>query len=306
MGRKARGGAGSVTPGSAHMWHMSEPSAVKAAFAPVWPRVYKAPTAGQIIPPYGRARVFNRDLTVEELGPLTEDFPVPGRTLRLIGGYAFMGAGCVTLALWTIMLIMAVLVDGIDFSETEEQGISAFIQATFDFVASLTGWVILAAIAVGLVGIVIDIVAWKKWGASLTAAWGRYEGRLVRTGVPGKRQPMVHRLCRRADAALKQMDAHSAGPRLLGSTARAAIGRFIDLPVPSKSSRRVARSAVDDVLVQKIRNEYEAAKAAETAALQEAEDAVVALEVYVSDAKAAAAEQEIIKLAKTIVIGSAS
>jgi uncharacterized membrane protein len=294
-------------PAAVHMKRMIEPSAAKAAFAPVWPRVFRAPSGKEVIPPYGRVRVFNRDLSIEDLAPLTESFPVPGRTLRLIGGYAFFGVCLVHLGLWLVTLLAAVIFLGIDVSESEEQNITAFIKATFSGAASLGGWVILAALVIGITGIVVDFMAWKKWAALLGETWTRYKGRMVRTiGLPGKRKQKSDGLCRRLDSALKQMDANIVEARLLDRAAREAIGRYIDLPVINKDSRRVARSAVQDALVQKVREEYEAAEAAEAVALQNAEDAVLAVQVYVSEAKSAAAEQEIIELAKTINAGSRS
>jgi uncharacterized protein (DUF697 family) len=283
------------------MKRMIEPSAAKTAFAPVWPRVFRAPTGRQIIPPYGRVRVFNRDLSIEELEPLIESFPVPGRTLRRIGGYAFFSVCLVHLALWVVTLLTALIFLGIDVTESEEQNITAFIKATFSGAASLGGWVILAALVIGITGIAVDFIAWKKWGASLGGIWLRYKGRMVRTiDLPGRRKQKSDGLCRRLDSALKQMDSNSVEARLLDRAAREAIGRYIDLPVVSKDSRRVARSAVDDALVQKVREEYQAAEAAEAATLQEAEDAVLAVQAYVSEAKSAAADLETIELAKTI------
>jgi hypothetical protein len=288
-----------------HMKRMIEPSAAKTAFAPVWPRVFRAPSGKEVIPPYGRVRVFNRDLSTEDLAPLTESFPVPGRTLRLIGGYAFLGVCLVHLGLWLVTLLAAVIFLGIDVSESEEQNITAFIKATFNGAASLGGWVILAALVIGITGIVVDFMAWKKWAASLGDTWTRYKGRMVRTiALPGRRKQKSDGLCRRLDSALNQMDANSVEARLLDRAAREAIGRYIDLPVIGKDSRRVARSAVEDALVQKVREQYEAAVAAEAAALQSAENAVLAVEAYVSEAKSAAAEQEIIELAKTIIAGA--
>jgi hypothetical protein len=287
-----------------HMKRMIEPSAAKTAFAPVWPRVFRAPSGREVIPPYGRVRVFNRDLSIEDLAPLTESFPVPGRTLRLIGGYALLGVCLVHLGLWLVTLLAAVIFLGIDVSESEEQNITAFFKATFSGAASLGGWVILAALVIGITGIVVDFMAWKKWAALLGDTWTRYKGRMVRTiGLPGRRKQKSDGLCRRLDSALNQMDANIVEARLLDRAAREAIGRYVDLPVVSKDSRRVARSAVEDALVQKVREQYEAAVAAEVAALQNAENAVLAVEAYVSGAKSAAAEQEIIELAKTIIAG---
>jgi hypothetical protein len=289
------------------MKRMIKPSAARTAFAPVWPRVFRAPSGKEVIPPYGRVRVFNRDLSIEDLAPLTESFPVPGRTLRLIGGYAFFGVCLVHLGLWLVTLLAAVIFLGIDVSESEEQNITAFIKATFSGAASLGGWVILAALVIGITGIVVDFMAWKKWAALLGETWTRYKGRMVRTiGLPGKRKQKSDGLCRRLDSALKQMDANIVEARLLDRAAREAIGRYIDLPVINKDSRRVARSAVQDALVQKVREEYAAAEAAESVALQNAEEAVLAVQAYVSEAKSAAAEQEIIELARTITAGSRS
>lgn len=289
------------------MRHMIEPSAAKAAFAPAWPYVYKVPGRWQIFPPFGRVSVFNRDLTIEELKPLTEGFPVPGRILRLIGLYSFVVSGFLQAVLWLGTILIAFLFAGIEFSEADEQAITAFVKSTFSAAASLHGWAILAAILVGGAGIVVDFVAWKKWTAALTTAWERCEGRIVRTkALPGKRRQQVNSLGGDLDSALEQLDANDPGARLLMSNARDAIGRYIDLPVISKDSRRVARSAVNDGWVQKIRDAFEAAEAAETAALQEAEDAVLAVKGYVGEVKAAAAEREIIELAKTIAAGAGS
>jgi hypothetical protein len=46
--------------------------------------------------------VFNRDLTIDELKPLTGDFSVPGRKVRLIGGYTLLGSYLAGFALWLV------------------------------------------------------------------------------------------------------------------------------------------------------------------------------------------------------------
>lgn len=261
---------------------MSEPSAARAAFAPVWPRIYKAPAGKELIPPYGRVRVFNRDLTVRELGPLTETFPVPGRTLRRIGGYMLFGACLTNLALLLVALLADFLFSGIEVTESAEHTIVAIINYAFSGAASLSAWVIPASIVIGAAGIAVDFVAWKKWGTSLAVAWDLYEGRLVRTtGLPAPRKQKSDGHCRRLDAALQKLDSNSAGACLLASAARDAIGRFIDLPVISEESRRVS----DDTSAQKLRKNYEATAAAENAALLEAEDAVLAVEGLVDEAE---------------------
>lgn len=275
---------------------MTDYPAAKAAFAPVWPRVYKAPAGKELIPPYGRVRVFNRDLTIAELEPLIESFPVPGRTLRRIGGYTFVSVGVLSLVLWLATLTAALIFSGTEVSEADEQNITDFIKATFSAAASLGGWAALAAIGPVVAGIAVDFVSWKKWGDALAVMWGRYEGRMVRTvGLPGQRKQKSDNLCRRLDKALKQLDAHDPAARSLDSTARQAISRYIDFPVTTRASRRVSESTVDEASIRQIREEYEAATAAETAALEHAESAVLAVEESANQAKAAAADQEIIR-----------
>ncbi|GAA4033088.1 hypothetical protein GCM10023063_15630 [Arthrobacter methylotrophus] len=272
---------------------MTETATAKAAFAPAWPYLYKAPAGNRITAPYGQSSAFNRDLTVDELKPLTDSFPVPGRKLRLIGGYTFLGSYLAGVALWfatTVMEDSHALPN--DFAKQLHAGVEVF------------GALVLIGAALGIAGIVTDLIAWKKWGKVLEGAWGRYEGRIVRTrSLPKGRREQVNLLGQRLDGVLEQLDGNDPMACQLDADARSAIGQYIDRPALSKDARRVARSAVADARVQQVRDEYEAAVAAENVTLQIAEKAVEAIQDYAAEVNAAVAEQEIIELAVALSAG---
>jgi hypothetical protein len=284
---------------AAHIRPMTEIPAAKAAFAPAWPYLYKAPDT-EFFGPYGHVSAFNRNLTADELKPLTDDCPAPGWILRKIAYWGVSGTSALTLALWLWIWATARL-HGVRFDLM--RGPATVTPETADLRSLITVVTVvwIAAAAAWVAGLVVDFIAWKKWGASVTAAWTRYKGRIVVTrDLPEERRKQVNLLGTRLDDALEKLDANDPGARPLSDAARGAISRLIDLPVIGEDARRVARSAVADASVQKIREEFEAATAKESALLQDAEDAVQTVQDYADKVRAAAAAQEIIELAKTI------
>jgi len=272
---------------------MNESPTAKAAFAPAWPSLYSTSYSAdsEVVPSYCRTKVFNHDLTIDQLEPLLEDCPIPGRTLRRVGGIAFLSAYAMTgISYLSALVIVRLHVPG-DFPTYEEM----------DAGLQVLGLVSFAAAAIWFTGFVLDFVARKTWVAAVTSAWQFFDGHLVRTrDLPEDRQQSVNSLGRRLDGALKALDANDPAAKLLDLAALAAIGRYFELPVTSGDARRIAQSEVVDPTVQQVRDTYESATAAEKASLQAAKDAVGAVEDYVVKVKAAAADQEIIELAKTI------
>lgn len=275
------------------MRRMTDTAAAKAAFAPARPSAYSTSysAASKAFPSYSRTRVFNHDLTTDQLKPLLEDCPAPGRRLRRIGGVTLFGA----YALLAISLLTALIIERLHMTG----GVLTYGEV--DAGAQVLELATFAAAAAWLTGVVLDFVARRKWVAALTAAWKRYDGHIVRVrDLPAGRQWNVTSLGERLDAALKDLDANDPAAQHLNIAARAAIGRYFELPVISDETRRVARSAVTDPSVQQIHAGYKADTAAEKASLQDAQDAVRAVGAFVQAAKVAAANQEIITLARTI------
>ena len=269
---------------------MTETPVARAAFAPAWPYLYKASDGNGIIPRYGKVSVFNGDLTIDELKPLTESSPVPGRLLRRVGGCTFALSVPISFVLWLTAKITGE-------ARILPDGAAQDFHTAVDFFGTLA----LIGAIIGIAGIVVDIFAWKKWGKSLAAAWDRYEDRLVVTkALPEDRRQPVNCLGQRLDGALELLAWNDPVARQLDDAARAAIARYFELPVTSDDAARVARSTVTDPTVQYIRSEYVDAVATEKASLQDADDAVSAVESYVAAAKAEAAEREIVDLAKSL------
>lgn len=299
---------GNRSGGAVHMRRMTETTVPKtAAFARALRYGYEAPTGKEIIPPYRRGLIFNRDLTAEELRSLTDSFPVPGRILRVVGGYSLMASWFLYGGLWLAILLAAAVADVFNVEVTDEHSVSALIADVLIGGSAIAGLIALPAIVVAAAGILVDFISWKRWGVELAATWERYAGRVVPTkSLPGSRRSQVDSLGGRLDAALKKLAPADPVARQLDSAARQAIGDYIDLPIPSKEARRVARSTSTHETVQQIRSQYEASQAAEVVALQAAEGAVLAVRDYAGAVKAAAAEQEIVELAKTVAAADAS
>lgn len=292
---------------AAHMWPMTEPSTAKADFAPAWPYVYDVPGPTSIVPPYERVSAFNHSLTAEQLKPLTDKFPAPGRRLFRTAGIAYMWVWALQTGLWLVTLIMDGIFSGAEVSEDEHRKITDIVHGTFGTVVSVGFWATIVALLLAVLGAVQYFVAWTKWRASLAAAWEQYDGRIVRTrDLPSKRRETVSGLGSRLDPAMKRLDALNLLHCHLVADATYAIGRYIDLPSLGKDSRRVAESDVEDESVQKVRDGYETATAAEKVTLEVAEMAVLAIETCARGVKAAASEQKIIDLAKSILERSAS
>jgi len=294
--------------GAVHMVSMNENSTAKAAFAPAWPSLYSTSySAGSVImPSYSRTRVFNHDLTTDQLKPLLEDCPVPGRELRRIGFWCAFGTYGLMFVLWLGFWATARL-RGVHFDFTTRPVVAAADTASLDAGSAVIVGVMLAAAAVWLTGTVLNFVARKKWAAALIATWKLHDGHIVRTrDLPEERQQSVNRLGRLLDSALEALDANEPTAGLLNLAARAAIGRYFELPVTSEDERCIAQSSVSDSTVQQVRDTYEAATSTEKASLHAAEDAVRAVQDYVVKVKAAAADQEIINLAKAIAAAGAS
>ncbi|MBG0738779.1 hypothetical protein IV500_05015 [Paeniglutamicibacter antarcticus] len=267
---------------------MIKSPATKPAFARALAYGYKAPSGTEIIPPYGREIIFNRDLTGEELRQLTDSYPVPGRTLRLVGGYSFLASCFIPGVTWIEVLLGATIADATDVRWITEQEVPGLLNTLFSFTAIVSGWLGLLAIVVAATGIVTDFVAWKKWGVELSATWARYAGRVVSTkGLPTNRKQAVETFAGRLDSALKKLDPADPVAQRLDAAARQAIGFYIDLPVMSEHMRNETASADDQ-----IRDPDGASPAAEAEARQAAGAAVFAVREYARKARPAAADPE--------------
>jgi hypothetical protein len=275
------------------------------AFAPVLPSVFKRPNGADFIPIYKRVKAYNRSLSEEQLAPLSEPFTAPGRTLRRTGGWALLITG----SLPAVVLLGAAAADVVfsvlNVSEAEEDHVAQSLVRVLDTSASIFGWAVLAVILVVVAGVVVDIVALRKWAVTLQAAWERHEGRIVHTkDVPKKRRQKVEDLCIRLQLSIKHLDAMSMAHCTLVHDAKQALNRYIDLPLTSQEARRVALSDVQDDLVQQVREAFLAAEAGESVALQEAEAAVSAMEGQADEIKREKTGRKIVELAKAVAGGS--
>lgn len=283
---------------------MTEPSMAESTFAPASPLV-KKPRPPHIIPVHDRVRVFNRDLSKEDLAPLTSTSRVPGRPVRRIAGYLLLVYGTVVLGALLGTGLTAFLADRVQLADTDEHRIASAVTGTLDVLAFLNPWIAVIAIVMGATGLILDYIAYQEWLRFLTTEWHRIEGHLVLIQeLPGNKRYRVRDLVDRLDNALREMDPTDPEARAAVEEAHSAISRFIDLPAVRKGSRKVALSSVDNVWVQKVREQFQTAAAAEAKALEGADNAIVAVEKFVQAAKAAAKERKIIELAKTIVESS--
>lgn len=289
------------------MRRMTESKPSKADFAPAWPFVYKVPGRWRIVPPFDRVSVFNRSLTVDQLKPLTERFRPAGSRLLKVAAYLLFGSGVVPIVIGLVALLLDAIYSIVEVSESTEQQIVTALLAVLNAAPRVVHWASAASLLLLIACSVRYVLAWKEWRTSLTAAWNRYEGRIVRTkDLPRRRREKVNALGSRLESAMPQLDALNMAHCHLVADATLAIGRYIDLPTLSKDSRKVAQSEVQDESVQKVRDAYDAAEAAEKAALEDAENAVMAIEACVDRIKAAAAERQIVDLAKALLREPAS
>ncbi|QOD06037.1 hypothetical protein [Pseudarthrobacter sp. BIM B-2242] len=286
---------------------MTDKAASRPRFARIWPFVHEVPNGLQTILPVGRVSVFNRGLTTEELKPLTESFQTPcGKAFKVVG-QVFLWVFCAQGLMWAGLLGLDLLFN-LEPPRPEVQAwITEHLTNTLNAARAIDFMVLAAMAPVLAVLYTIHFVAWRKWRASVAAAWEQAGNRLVHTrNLPGSRRVQVDHLGGKLDPAVRRLDPENEEHCRLVTEAVAAIGRYIDLPIPSEEARSVAKSKSQDPAVQKVRAEYEAAVAAERAALQEAEAAVLAVETLAGEVKAAKAEQKIIGIAKTILEGSRS
>lgn len=286
---------------------MTDKAPPASRFAPVWPFAYEAPNALQTILPPGRVSVFNRGLTTDELKPLTEDFQTPcGKAFKVVG-QVFLWLFCVQGLFWAALLILDLLFN-LEPPRAEVQAwITEHVINTLKAFRDIDFMVLAVMVPVLAVLYAIHFVAWRTWRKSVAAAWERAGNRLVRTrNLPANRREQVNHLGADLDAALRRLDPENPDHRRLVTEAVAALGRYIDLPVPSEEARSVAKSKSQDPAVQKVREEYEAVVAAEKAALKEAEAAVLAVETLSREVKAAKDEQKIIGIAQALLERSGS
>jgi hypothetical protein len=279
----------------------------RPTFAPVWPHVHEVPNALQTILPSGRVSVFNRGLTTEELEPLTGTFQTPCGNAFKVVGQVFMWLFVVHAGLWAAVLVLDGLFTWMPPSAETQAWVTTYL------IDGLTAFrdmgLILVTVTIPVLAILygIHFVAWRKWRASVAAAWNQAGDRLVRTkSLPGNRREQVNFLGGRLDPALRRLDPTNQDHCSLVTEAVTAIGRYIVLPVLGKEARRVAESKSQDTAVQKVREEYEAAFAAERSTLLEAENAVIAVETLSRELKATKAEQKIVALAMAILEESQS